>query len=406
MDMFCKFTGCERLFRYSTVPAKQINQVLYNSGTSVDTVIYHITPQSFGCIGTITYNYKVAVYPMPDLTNSPLHENICNNSATNLTLTSHLPVTLFTWTCTPSSGNLSGWSNNAVPTTILNQTLTNSGFTVETVTYNIVPHGYGCTGHTYHYVVTVFPVSDINFTPAAPSICANQTTNIVLSSDVANTSFTWTATCDSADVTGYGPGSGNSIAQTLGQPGYAVETVIYHVSSTANSCTGDSVNIIVLINPKPHLVTTPMNQAICSQTSTNIVLISSCLNTTYTWTSSVITGNISGNGSGTGSPITQVLTNNVNTQGQVNYIVHPTAGSCIGNDTTYTVFVNPKPNITTIPLNASLCSNHATNINLFSDVAGATFTWIATGSSGNVSGYSSGSGSTIVQTLVNSGMVY
>ena len=389
----------------TTNPVTLINQVLYNAGIGVDTVTYHIVPQSFGCIGTTTYNYKVIVYPMPALTNNPLNQSLCNNTSFNITLTSNVPGTLFTWTCTASSPNLAGYSNSAVPTTLVNQTLTNSGFTIETVTYHIVPHANACAGHTFNYVVTVFPVSDLNFAPAAPSICANQTTNILLSSDVANTSFTWTATCDSADVTGYGPGSGNTIAQTLGQPGYALETVTYHVYTSANSCTGDSANIIVLINPKPHLVTTPMNQTICSQTATNIVLQSSCLNTTFTWTAAVVTGNISGYSSGSGSPITQVLTNNFNTQGQVNYTILPTAGSCIGSDTLYSVFVNPKPHITTSPLTASLCSNTATNINLLSDVAGATFTWIATGSSGNVSGYSGGNGLAIVQTLINSGVV-
>jgi uncharacterized protein (TIGR02145 family) len=370
-----------------------------NAGT------YNVKLISFsteGCKDSITK--QVVVDTLPIINNSSHREQICSNHGTNIILTTNVTNPLFTWTATASSGTITGFSSMSTPAAgPINQILVNSAMHSDSVTYIITPYKGMCEGPNFTYVVVVFPKPNVNFNPATPSICSNQTTNILLTSGVANTSFSWTATSDSLDVTGYGPGSGSVIAQTLHQPGFSIEYVTYHVVPVANGCPGDTANVVVTINPKPHLVTSPMNQTICSLTSTNIVLVSSCPGTTYTWTSAVITGNISGNSSGSGSPIIQTLTNNLNTQGQVNYTIHPTAGSCIGNDTIFSVFVNPKPNVTTTPLTASLCSNSTTNINLLSDVTGASFTWIATGSSGNVSGFSSGSGSSITQTLINSG---
>jgi len=58
--------------------------------------------------------------------------------------------------------------------------------------------------------------------------------------------------------------------------------------------------------------------------------------------------------------------------------------------------------VTNDPLSESICSGKSTNIHLTADVPGATFSWTASGSSAAVSGYTSGSGNFIDQTLVNS----
>ena len=44
----------------------------------------------------------------------------------------------------PSSANITGFYNNITPSGLLDQTIVNSGFTVETVTYHITPHANGC----------------------------------------------------------------------------------------------------------------------------------------------------------------------------------------------------------------------------------------------------------------------
>ena len=386
----------------NAVPTTTLNQTLLNSGYTIETVTYHIVPHDNGCAGH-TYNYVVTVFPVPDLSNSPASEQICNGMPTNITLTSHVPGALFTWTATGSSGNVTGYSDNLVPSTILDEPLFNSGFNIETVTYHITPQANGCAGPVMNYVVTVFPVPDILYTPQNPSLCSGQTTNITISSDVSGSSYTWTATGGSANVSGFSDGSGSSIVQTLTSSSGVLETVTYHVSVTANSCTGNPVDIVVQVNPKPHLTNAPMSDTICSGNTTNIHLASSCLNTTFAWTANLASGSVTGFSDGNGSLIAQTLINLLPTLGVVNYSIVPTAGSCLGDDTTYYVPVKPKPNLTTSPLTSQICSGSSTNIPLTSDVTGATFTWTASGSSGNVTGFSAGSGPLISQTLSNSG---
>ena len=90
-----------------------IAQTLINTGFAIETITYHITPTANCCNGPAA-DYVVTVFPVPDLSNNPPSEQICNNQNTNLTLTSDVAGTLFTWTCTPSSGNVTGYSDNNI----------------------------------------------------------------------------------------------------------------------------------------------------------------------------------------------------------------------------------------------------------------------------------------------------
>lgn len=252
---------------------------------------------------------------------------------------------------------------------------------------------------------TIKPVPNVIFTPPSQSICSNDTTDIALSSTTPGPSFSysWTATASSPDVTGFSSGMGNLIHQKLTESGNHSDTVTYHVTPSSQGCAGSTNNVKVVVNPRPHLITNPLSDAICSGHPTNIILISSCTGTSFTWTASLITGVITGFSNGSGNAIIQTLIDAQPISGEVLYTILPIAGGCIGNDTDYFTTVKPKPHVTNNPLTAQACSNTVSNITLISDLTGAIFTWTATGSSGNVSGFSAGSGSTITQTLVNSG---
>ncbi len=75
------------------------------------------------------------------------------------------------------------------------------------------------------------------------------------------------------------------------------------------------------------------------------------------------------------------------------------------NRDTINLSTKPLPAITNSQANYSLCSGSEILIALQSSPPGATFSWFATCSSPLVSGYSNGSGNTIEQTLLNTGIL-
>jgi uncharacterized protein (TIGR02145 family) len=191
----------------------------------------------------------VTVDPRPTVTNNITSFQICSATSTNIPLVSDVAGTTFAWTASGSSGNVTGFSNSSGP--VISQTLTNSGFNLETVTYTVTPTANGCTGNPLVFTVTVFPVPDVYFTPLSQTFCSGGTTNLILASHVAGSSFTWTATGSSPNVTGFSPGSGTLIQQTLINNGYMSETVNYAADPMANGCPGVITHGIVTVNPWP-----------------------------------------------------------------------------------------------------------------------------------------------------------
>ena len=149
----------------------------------------------------------------------------------------------------PSGANTSVNAGRQGP--VILQMLTNSGFNLETVTYVVTPTANSCAGNPLTFTVTVFPVADVYFTPAAQAFCSGGTSNLVLASHVVGASFTWTVTGSSPSISGFSPGSGTLIQQTLINSGTNSENVNYAVSPTANGCPGVISHGIVTVNPWP-----------------------------------------------------------------------------------------------------------------------------------------------------------
>ena len=246
-----------------------INQTLTNSGTSVETVTYVITPHIGSCSGP-AQTVVVTVNPSPVMDN-PADVIVCNGATTSIALTS--PITggtmSYTWIATASSGNLSGYSDcTAACANPLTQTLTNSGTSVETVTYLITPHLGTCSGTAQNVVVTVNPAPVMN-DPADMTICSSTSPAIALSGPITGgtVTYTWTATGSSAFVSGYSDCSGscgNTISQVLTNSGSTNATVTYSITPHLGTCAGTNYTVVVTV--RPALVAPVVNsaQTICN----------------------------------------------------------------------------------------------------------------------------------------------
>jgi gliding motility-associated-like protein len=382
--------------------ASTISQTLLNpSNTTAGTVQYIVTPTSTtgSCVGA-PFTITVTVNPTPAVTNAA-NTSICSGTSPNITLTSSAPST-FAWTIGTITGGITGATSGSG--TIINQTLTNPGnATAGTVEYIVTPTATtgSCPGAPYSITVTVNPKPAVT-NSATATICSATSPNIALTASAPST-FTWTIGTISGGITGASAGSGNTINQTLTNPGNAVAGTVQYIvtpTSVTGSCVGAPYTITVTVNPTP-AVTNAATKAICNNTNTNIALSASAPST-FTWTIGTINGGITGATAGSGSTISQVLVNPSNSAaGTVQYIVTPTSvtGSCAGAPYTITVTVNPTPAVTNAAA-TSICSGTSPNIALTSS-APSTFAWTIGTITGSITGASAGSGSTINQTLTN-----
>jgi hypothetical protein len=118
---------------------------------------------------------------------------------------------------------------------------------------------------------------------------------------------------------------------------------------------------------------------------------------TYSWTR--VDAGVSGVLVGSGATINETLTATGSTPGTATYTITPAAGGCNGTPITVIVTVNPLPDVVAAPASETICSGTTSNINLSTSngVVGATYSWTVVQS--NVSGATSGFGTSINQTL-------
>lgn len=146
---------------FSSGSGTSINDQLVNSGFNFETVTYAVTPSVNGCTG-LSANFVVTVIPVPDVYFNPATQTICSGLSSNIQIKSHVNGATFSWTVSGSSPNISGFSDGIGNT--IQQTLNNSGFTVETVTYHVTPVVNGCTGTPANVIVTVNPSPIVSLT--------------------------------------------------------------------------------------------------------------------------------------------------------------------------------------------------------------------------------------------------
>ena len=369
-----------------------INQTLTNSSYSPGNVIYEITPTANGCVGSPIQS-TVIVNPIPDAIANPNSQNICSGQSTSINLSGSVLGTTFNWTvnqtdvvgANPGSGN----SINQ----ILNSNSTNFGI----ADYTITPTANNCIGNPINVRINITSKPVIVATPNQQIICSGDTIiPINLSSNITGTTYNWSVIQTNAN--GATNGSGNSITQTLTNNNSIQGEVLYNINSILNSCPGNSTTALVKVNPRPTVTSNSINQAICSNENTNIILSSNLSATTFSWL--VTQNNVTGALPGSGNNINQTLVNNNLIPGLATYNVTPVDSGCIGLPLSIPVIVKPIPQLTNIS-NPSICSNQTTNIPLTSTVSGGTFSW--TSISYGPTGDSNGTGNQIAQQLQNSG---
>ena len=369
-----------------------ISQTLTTTGNTSGTATYTITPTANGCIGT-PINVVVIANPIPTVTATPALQTICSGNATAISLSSNVAGTIFSWT--QSSSQVAGASNASGAN--INQTLTATSTVAGSTTYTVTPAVGGCTGTSINVPITVSPIPLVTATPTAQTICASDSSNISLSSNVVGTTFSWTVAQNA--VTGAVAGSGNLIHHHISTTGNTIGTCIYTITPTANGCPGTAITVTITVNPIPVVTATPANQTICSGTATSINLSSTVTGSTFSWV--VSNSAVSGASGGNGTVIAQTLNSLGTTIASATYVVTPSANGCAGNPLNVVATVNPVPVAVSSPSAQTICSGTKPTINLTSAVSGTTYAWTIV-QSGVAGGFNS-IGNIINQILTTTG---
>ncbi|MFN5183495.1 MAG: beta strand repeat-containing protein, partial [Bacteroidota bacterium] len=378
-----------------------ISDILVNTSTVVQSVVYTVTPTSTtgSCAGT-PQTVSVTINPAPIIT-SATTATICGGGSVSIPLTSNVSSS-FTWIASDNPST-TGESTVVQSTSTLANTIINTSNSAQVVTYTVTPTAStgSCPGVAETVSVTVNP-SPVITNSNSQTICSGATLNLALNTNVAST-FSWIAASNS-NVTGESTAaqSGSTINNTLTSFGGSIENVIYSVTPTSSSgCAGSVQTITVSVNPAP-IMNATSGSAICSGNSISIPLTAN-LASSFSW---IAANNASITGESTtaqsSATILNTLTNTSSSTQNVVYTVIPTSssGSCQGTPITVTATVNPTPQMTSAT-SSSICSGSAFNLAPTANV-NSTFSWIASDNT-NTTGESTSSqtSSIISNTITN-----
>jgi len=225
--------------------------LINTSGAPIDLVFRaEITSANFGDCNFSPAEYIIRVNPEPIYEDALL--DVCSEQEFNFVPEGFLQGTSFTWTSNEVAGVAGNTSSNERQNS-LTQTLLNETNVPLTVTYTITPFSGDCIGNSFELEVTVQPSPSINFSLPVQTLCTGDSSEeIIISSDVTNAEFSWTANPNGADGVTLS-GTGNSIPiQTITNPTNSPILVEYFVTattSTANSCSGNPKVYTIMVNP-------------------------------------------------------------------------------------------------------------------------------------------------------------
>ncbi len=382
------------------VAANSVSQLLNNITNTPATISYTVTPIAGSCSGP-NFTAVITVNPKPNI--NAQARTICSEETFTV-----LPVnsadgivpnnTTYTWNTPVSNpaGAVTGWATQTTAANNISQLLTNTTNAAATLTYSVIPKSGAagnCIGSPFNVVVSVNAKPVIG--NQTRDICSGGAFNVALTNGgstiiPSGTNYIWFVSVNNSNITGQSDVNigQSSISQTLTNNTNVTQQITYTVtpkSGATGQCVGATFLVTVTVNPKP--VITTQTQTICSNATFMIMPLNGGnlivpASTTYTWTSPTSSplGAISGGVAqlSSVSNISQLLTNNSNSQGLLTYIVTPTsgtAGSCAGTPFNVEITVSPKPILTSTLTPPAICNATNFSYNPISPTDGVSWVW-------------------------------
>jgi gliding motility-associated-like protein len=265
----------------------------------------------------------------------------------------------------PASG-----TGDITPFTAINTTTTPIVATVTVIPFS------GCHGAPQSFTITINPTPTVEPIGSQTKCNGDQTDAVNFTGNMENgTTYNWANSNPAIGLTAV-IGNTNIAPFAATNTGNTPITATIRVTPMANNCTGAPIEFTITVNPTPTVIK-PDDQTICKDDRTEPVIFSGNMTNgvTYNWTNdntniglAATSGNIniaSFTATNAGSaPITATIN------------VTPTANNCTGTTQSFTITVNPMPEVNT-PANQTICNGLATEaINFTSNIpSGVTYNW-------------------------------
>ena len=340
---------------------------------------YTINVEVVNECGTDTASEQFTLSTVPSIINTNTEQTICSGTDINeIVFQSDDLSTIYTWSGTSPTGNVTGvlasGSSNTIPSHTLSLTNSNPGTVIYTVTPYIVAD---CPGTPFEFTITINPGPSISAQPQNAEYCegaiADPLTFTLGGNTTGNISYQWYVN-DDGNTDPNAPNTSAIPAPEGQQQNYTPPTnsegLLYYFCVISFDGTGscEEINTVAVpINVNPNIAidtATPLNQLLC--TGANADLLSVTLNSsgagqiTYNWYSStdnIIDASDTAVGNNSNSFDPGVL----NTAGTYYYYVIIDVDENLGcSDVSSEIFsieVVEDPEVSISPLEQTICTN-------------------------------------------------
>lgn len=334
-----------------------------NATTAPITATITVTP-SAGCTGP-SNTYTITVNPTPTVV-VPANIIVCDGAT--------IAATNFT---SPVAGATFAWTNNNTAIgiaasgigNIASYTAANTTASAINATITVTPTANTCPGTPSNYDITINPIPTV-VVPANITVCNGSTVPATnFSSPVAGATYTWTNSNTTIGLAANGVGDIASF--TAVNAGTTAATATITVTPAAG-CPGTPNTYTITINPTPTVVV-PANIAVCA--GVNIPasnFTSPVAGATFAWTNSNTAIGLGANGVGNVPAFIGTNPNASAISGTID--VTPTANTCVGTPSNYTITINPMPTVNA-GSDDTICFGASTLLNAIPNGAGFSYNW-------------------------------
>jgi len=349
-------TGGAYSFVNGTTANSQYPQITFTSYGN-----YKITVTVQNKCGTVSKSQTISFQNAPTVKVTPSAASICPGDPVTLTGTITGKYNTFQWV---GAGTFSAPGSL---TTVYTPTAAEISAGNATVTLDVKTNLAGqCADIPQSITINIFPINTVNSASTA-QLCTGNPLNYSITSTAPGSTFSWTASLTSGTATGFANGSGPVIGDILKNNTLADAVVTYKITPQANGCPGTPFTLSVTVTPLSTVSAVPVSNSICTGSAAGINLTPGIAGTTYTWTSTVLTGNITGNSqqpaAAATTAINDILIDHSLIAGTVRYSITPYNGTCPGNPVNVTITVQPQPVISNAGVNDEVCNTLSYTLN-------------------------------------------